>query len=49
MQLEDYKKEFDGNLENTLERDQEIEFLREGNTPVVRELIEEISCSEGQG
>jgi len=38
-----------GILENTLKRDQEIEFLREGSTIVARELIEEISCSEGQG
>lgn len=47
-QLEDYKKDFNGHLENTSERDQEIEFLREGNAAVAREKIEEISCSEGK-
>jgi len=46
-QLEDYK-DFDGHLENTSKRDQEIEFLREGSATVARESIEDISYSEGQ-
>jgi len=48
-QREDYKRRLDGHLENTLDRDQEIEFLREGSATVARESIEEISCTEGQG
>jgi len=47
--MEDYKKDFNGNLENTSKRDQEIEFLRECIITVAREKIKVISCIEGQG
>jgi len=47
--LKVYKKEFDGHSEITSERDQEIKFLREGNTTIARDSIEDISLNEGPG
>jgi len=48
-QQEDYKKRLDGNLEITSVRDEEIEFLREGNIAIARDKIEVFSCSEWSG